>query len=310
MDRKEFLKTLAAAGLATTMSFDEKMAVMAQARDDAAPTPDMVAVLGGEPAPMFRKAIEAMGGMSRYVKKGDRVVVKPNAAWDKTPEMAANTNPELLVEIVQSCFEAGAKEVIVFDHTCDDWRKSYKSSGIEEAVTEAGAKMIPADEERYYREVSLPKGKNLKTTKIHEAILDCDVWLNVPILKVHRGSKMTISMKNYMGIVWDRQIFHRNDLSQSIADVCTLEKKPVLNIVDAYRLMKSNGPRGLNEADVVLTKGLFISPNIVAVDAAATKFLGQVEKMTVEEVNHLAYGEALGLGTTNLESLDIKRIKI
>ena len=308
MNRKEFLKSLVAASLASSVVSFDRFSLLAQGRDGS--VPDMVAVLGGEPPEMFEKGIAAFGGIGNYVKKGDRVVLKPNAAWDRVPELAANTNPELMAAVVKACFNAGAKEVLAFDHTCDNWKKSYENSGIEKAVNEAGGKMIPADEEGYYQEVALPLGKSLKKTKIHKAILDCDVWLNIPILKVHRGAKMTVSMKNLMGIVWNRQEFHRNDLSQSIADINTFSKKPALNIVDAYRLMKSNGPRGLGEGDVVLTKGLFISPDPVAVDAAATKFLGRVTKMTVEEVNHIAYAHELGLGTMDLDSLNIERIKM
>lgn len=308
MDRKEFLKSLAAAGLVATVMPHSELTLLAQGGQDG--MPDMVAVLGGEPAAMFGEGIATMGGISKYISKGDRVVLKPNAAWDRPPEMAANTNPELMSAIVKACFEGGAKEVLVFDHTCDNWKKSYENSGIERAVTAAGAKMIPADEEEYYREIDFPQGKVLKKAKVHKAILDCDVWFNIPILKVHRGAKMTVAMKNLMGIVWNRQFFHRHDLSQAIADVNTLKKKPALNIVDAYRVMKSNGPRGLGEGDVVLTKGLFISSDPVAVDTAATKFLGRVTKMTVEEVNHIAYARDLGLGTTDLDSLNIERIKL
>ena len=198
----------------------------------------------------------------------------------------------------------------MFDHTCEDWRKCYKNSGIEEAAKAAGAKVMPAHEESYYREVELPKAKSLKTAKIHSAILDCDVWINVPILKNHGGAKMTISMKNHMGIVWDRGFFHRNDLQQCIADICTISKPAVLNVVDAYRLMKTNGPRGKSEADVVLAKGLFMSPDIVAVDTAATKFFNQVEKMPLEVVGHLAKGEELKIGTMDINRLKVKRIKI
>ena len=308
MDRKEFLKSLATAGLTVAVMSCDELSLLAQSGQDG--TPDMVAVLGGEPAAMFEKGIAAMGGISKYVSKGDRVVLKPNAAWDRVPEMAANTNPDLMSAIVKACFEGGAKEVLVFDHTCDNWKKSYESSGIEKAITDAGAKMIPADEEEYYKEIEIPRGKILKKAKVHKAIIDCDVWFNIPILKVHRGAKMTVAMKNLMGIVWNRQFFHRHDLSQTIADINTLEKKPALNIVDAYRVMKSNGPRGLGEGDVVLTKGLFISPDPVAVDTAATKFLGHITKMTVEEVNHIAYAHDLGLGTTDLDSLNIERIKL
>ena len=252
MDRREFLKTLALTGAAVTMKWDGVMDIMAQNTSQAGGC-DLVAVMGGEPAEMFRKAIAEFGGMGKFVKAGQKVVVKPNIGWDKVPELAGNTNPELVSEIIKQCFDAGAKEVVVFDHTCDDWRKCYKN---------------------------------------------------------HGGAKMTISMKNHMGIVWDRGFFHRNDLQQCIADICTISKPAVLNVVDAYRLMKTNGPRGKSEADVVLAKGLFMSPDIVAVDTAATKFFNQVEKMPLEVVGHLAKGEELKIGTMDINRLKVKRIKI
>ena len=198
----------------------------------------------------------------------------------------------------------------VFDHTCDDWIKCYKNSGIEDAAKAAGAKVMPAHQESYYREIALPRGKKMKKAKVHEAILDSDVWINVPILKNHGGANLTISMKNHMGIVWDRGYFHQNDLQQCIADICTLDKKAVLNVVDAYRILKTNGPRGRSASDVVLTKGLFMSQDIVAVDTAAAKFFNQVRTMPLESVKHLANGQALKIGTMDLDTLNIKRIKL
>ncbi len=314
MDRRNFLKSLALAGAALTVKQSGAMTLLTQ-HFNAAPLPatgayDLVAVMGGTPVNMFRKGIAEMGGMSKFVKKGYKVVVKPNIGWDKKPELAANTNPELVAEIISQCFKAGAKEVVVFDHTCDDWRKCYANSGIEAAAKAAGAKVLPAHEESYYRNVNLPKGKSLKSTQVHKAILDSDVWINVPVLKNHGGAKMSISMKNHMGIVWDRGFFHSHDLQQCIADVCTLEKAAVLNVVDAYRLMKDNGPRGKSEADVVLSKGLFISQDIVAVDTAATSFFNQVRKMPLETVGHLAKAQAHKLGTMSIDKLNVKRIKM
>ena len=161
--------------------------------------PDLVAVMGGEPEEMFRRAISELGGMKQFVKPGQKVVVKPNIGWDKVPELAGNTNPKLIEEIVRQCFAAGAKEVVVFDHTCDDWQKCYKNSGIEAAAKKAGAKVMPAHLESYYKPIDLPKGKKMKKAKVHEAILDCDVWINVPILKNHGGANLTISMKKSHG---------------------------------------------------------------------------------------------------------------
>ncbi len=313
MDRRNFLKAAALTGAAVTAIKDAgAMNILTQSFQGKSETSayDLVAVMGGEPEEMFRRAIEEMGGMKNFISPGDKVCVKPNIGWDKTPEMAATTNPELVVEIIRQCFDAGAKEVTVFDHTCDDWIKCYASSGIEEAAKAAGAKVVPAHQESYYKAVSLPKAKSLKNAKIHQAIVDSDKWINVPVLKNHGGAQLTISMKNYMGIVWDRGFFHANDLQQCIADVCSYEKRPVLNVVDAYRMMKTSGPRGKSEADVVLSKGLFISQDIVAVDTAAANFFNQVREMPLNKVTHLAKGEALGIGTMQLDKLNIKRVRI
>ena len=312
MNRRDFLKAAALTGAAFTLKMNGGTAVLAQTiKNSATGKPvDLVAVMGGEPEEMFKRAIAEVGGMSKFVKKGQKVVVKPNIGWDKTPEMAANTNPKLVSEIIRQCFDAGAKEVVVFDHTCNDWQKCYKNSGIEAAAKEAGAKVLPGNDESYYRSVKLPKGKKMKDAKVHSAILDCDVWINVPVLKHHGGAQMTIAMKNLMGICWDRQIFHKVDLQQCIADMCTLGKKPTLNVVDAYRVLKANGPQGKTESDVHLAKALFLSQDIVAVDTAAAKFFNQVREIPLDHVSHIANGQALKLGTMNVEALNVKRIKM
>ncbi len=311
MQRRDFLKAIAISGATVAIKMNDGMGILAQTvNSSSGKAIDIMAVMGGEPAAMFRKAISEMGGMSKFIKKGQTVVVKPNIGWDRKPELAANANPQLVGEIVKQCISAGAKEVIVFDHTCDDWVKCYKTSGIEDAAKAAGAKVVPADKESYYRTVSLPKGKKLTETKIHQAILDSDVWINVPVLKHHGGANLSMSMKNYMGIVWDRRIFHSTDLQQCIADVCTYTKKPVLNVVDAYRIMTTNGPQGRSENDVVTTKGLFISQDIVAVDTAAAKFFNQVREMPLDHVKHLANGESLKIGTMQIDKLNIKRVKM
>ena len=310
MKRRDFLKAASLTGIASTIKLYDGMDLMAQKVSKSATGCDLVAVMGGEPAVMFRKAIAEFGGMGEFVKKGYKVTIKPNIGWDRTPELAGNTNPELVSEIIKQCLQAGAKEVIVFDHTCDNWIKCYKNSGIEAAVKAAGAKMMPANEESYYREISLARAKILKKAKVHTAILDSDVWINVPVLKNHGGAKMTIALKNHMGIVWDRGFFHRNDLQQCIADICTISKPAVLNVVDAYRVVKSNGPQGRSAADVVTSKALFVSTDIVAVDTAATKFFNQIVTMPLESVKHIKKGEELNLGTMNIDSLKVKKINI
>lgn len=309
MERRNFIKTAIFGGLAGAVKLKsndlfagEKMSVSA--------SNDLVAVMGGEPAQMYQKAIEAMGGISKFVKKGAKVVIKPNIGWDKSPELAANTNPELVSAIIKDCLKAGAAEVTVFDHTCDEWQACYKNSGIESAAKAAGAKVAFAHDEKYFKTVKLPNAVRLKEVKIHESIVDCDVWINVPILKTHGGARMTASMKNFMGIVWDRRFWHANDLQQCIADCSTYEKMPVLNIVDAYRIMTQNGPKGKSIEDVQIAKALFISTDIVAADTAAVKFFSQFKEMTVEEVSHIGLAAKMNVGTTEIDKLKVERIRI
>ncbi|MDR2801778.1 MAG: DUF362 domain-containing protein [Prevotellaceae bacterium] len=308
MERRNFLKTLALGGAAGMMQLRPEGLLAKPAKAPAAAN-DLVAVMGGEPAQLYAKAIAAMGGIGKFVKKGQRVVIKPNIGWDRKPELAADTNPELVAAIVKDCLAAGATEVGVFDHTCDDWKQCYKTSGIEDAVKAAGGKMLFAHEEKYYREVAIPQGKRLKKAKVHEAILDYDVWINVPVLKNHGGAKMTIAMKNSMGVVWDRRFWHSNDLQQCIADFSTY-KKPALNIVDAYRIMTQNGPQGTSLNDVQVPKALFIAIDPVAVDTASVNFFSQYKTMTINDASHIKLGEAMKVGTTQLDTLKVERIKL
>lgn len=310
MKRRDFLKTSVIAGAALSLNFDKLRAALASNTVEVEQAPDMVAVMGGEPEVMLDKALEALGGIGNYVRKGQKVVIKPNIGWDRAPEMAGNTNPKLVKALVKKCLEAGASKVTVFDHTCDNWQKCYQTSGIAEAVREAGGIIMPANDEKYFKEVSIPNGVNLKSAKIHEALIEADVWFNVPVLKNHGGAKLTCAMKNYMGIVWDRRFFHQNDLQQCIADICTWQKRPALNIVDAYRIMFQNGPQGRSASDVATLKSMIVSPNIVAVDTASLRLFNQVKQLDLAAAAHIGKGEALHLGTTQLDSISIKRIKI
>jgi uncharacterized protein (DUF362 family) len=309
MKRRDFLKTSAAVGVAA-LTFDKLQAAVSANTLMVEAVPDMVAVMGGEPAQLLERALKEMGGIEKYVKKGQSVVIKPNIGWDKKPDFAANTNPELVETLIKQCFKAGAKSVTVFDHTCDNWQKCYENSGIKKAAEAAGATVLPGNDEIYYKEVKIPRGIKLKSTKIHQALLDADVWFNVPVLKNHGGAKMSIAMKNYMGIVWDRQFFHSNDLQQCIADTCTWQKKPALNIIDAYRCMRKNGPQGRSVSDTSLLKALIVSTDIVAADTAAIGLFNQVEKMEINQVGHIANGENLKLGTQKIEKLNVKKIKL
>jgi uncharacterized protein (DUF362 family) len=307
MKRRDFIRKAVSLGALSgaAMTLGNYRGLFAHEANAYALPFDMVAIKGGEPDAMFDKAIASMGGMKQFVKPNQTVVLKPNIGWDTPPERAACTNPVLVGRIVEHCKMAGAKAVYVFDNTCNEWTRCYKNSGIEEAVKKAGGTMVPGNSEGYYHPVTLKNAKILKSAKIHEKILESDVFINVPILKTHDGAKLTISLKNLMGVVWDRMFWHANDLQQCIADFGTF-KKPTLNIVDAYRVMKRNGPRGVSVADVLTLKYQIISTDMVAADAAATKLLN----LEPAQVKHIGLAEALGVGTQNLEKLNINRITI
>jgi uncharacterized protein (DUF362 family) len=312
MDRREFFKKSILAGVAagaalTLGDFNKVFAGKLPPAGSANPTGsyDLVAVKDGEPAQMFDKAIESMGGMRNFVKKNQTVVVKPNIGWDTSPERGANTNPALIKRIIEQCYSAGAKTVYVFDNTCDNWTKCYQNSGIEKAVKDAGGKLVPANSESNYQKVDVKSGKKLRDAKVHELILSSDVFINVPVLKSHGSSVITSAMKNHMGIVWDRGYWHRNDLNQCIADFASY-RKPDLNVVDAYRVMTKRGPRGVSEEDVVIMKSLLMSKDIVAVDAAAAKLFGSEPS----KIAYINLAHEAGLGVMDLTKLSINRIKM
>jgi uncharacterized protein (DUF362 family) len=306
MKRRDFLKKSAGITIASGAMFSVGgLGDLIASENKLAGPYDMVAIKGGSPEVMFQKAIAELGGMKAFVKTGQTVVVKPNIGWDATPERAANTNPKLVGEIVKQCYAAGAKKVYVFDNTCDEWTRCYKNSGIEEAVNTAGGEMVTGKDETMYREVSVTKGVKLKYAKVHKLILDSDVFINVPVLKNHGGATMSLTMKNLMGIVWDRGYWHKTDLHQCIADFATY-RKPDLNVIDGYNVMKRNGPRGVSVDDVVNMKYQILSKDMVAADTAAVKVFG----IEVSAVQHIGLAEKLGVGTTNLESLKIQRITI
>ncbi len=307
MKRRDFLvKGLGAgilAGSGVSMNGFSKLMGNPSAPEDG--DFDLVAIKGTSPADMFDEGINAIGGISEFVKPGQTVVVKPNIGWDAVPERAANTNPELIGRIVKRCYEAGAKSVSVFDNTCDEWKKCYSNSGIEQEVNNAGGAIVPGNSESYYKEVKISEGKSLTETKVHELILNSDVFINVPVLKSHSSAKLTIGMKNLMGVVWDRRFWHKNDLHQCIADYTTF-RKPDLNVIDAYRVMKRNGPRGVSTEDVILLDSMLISRDIVAADAAATKLFG----LEPEDIPYIVIADEMGIGTMDLSKLNIKRIKM
>ncbi len=305
MRRRDFIKKSAGAGMVAGAAFSIGGFKSFRAVKEYDKY-DMVAVMGGNPDAMFDLGIQELGGMGTFVRKGQTVVVKPNIGWDVIPELAANTNPLLVKRIIEHCLKAGAKDVYVFDHTIDNGVNCYKNSGIEKAAKSAGAKVVPAISEKYYQEVEIPGGIKLKKTKVHELIMETDVFINVPVLKDHNSTRMTCCLKNMMGVVWDRGFWHANNLNQCIVDYALFHKKPALNIIDCYNVMVKHGPQGVSKADVVQMKSQIITTDWVAGDTAASKMLG-VETSRIEYIP-MAY--KLGLGNMEIDQLNIKRIKM
>jgi uncharacterized protein (DUF362 family) len=306
MKRRDFIRKSTGAGLAAGAALSVGGYDRLWTSSPASLKYDMVAIMGGSPEAMFDLGIQELGGMGAFIQKGQKVLVKPNIGWDRTPEFAANTNPGLVARIIEHCFKAGAKEVYVFDHTCDNWVNCYKNSGIEKAAKGAGAKVVPGNSENYYQQIEIPGGIKLKSAKVHELLLSTDVFINVPVLKNHNSTRMTSCLKNMMGVVWDRGYWHSNNLNQCIADYAVFEKKPALNIIDCYNVMVKNGPQGVSKEDVVLKQSQIITPDWVAGDVASAKMLGA----EIEKIEYIAMAHKMGLGNMNLDSQNIKRIKM
>lgn len=303
MKRRQFIKTSAKVGLVAGTSLLTPWSSLL-ANPATQNSYDLVAIKNSTPDKMFDAGIQALGGMKSFVKKGQTVVVKPNIAWDTEPDRAANTHPLLVQRITEHCIEAGARKVYVFDHTCNSWRKTYKKSGIEAAVKHAGGTMVPGNREKDFHPVRVA-GKRLDGAQEHELILESDVFINVPVLKSHGSASITVSMKNLMGIVWDRSHWHSNDLHQCIADFACY-RKPDLNVVDAYNVMMQNGPRGISTDDVVNMKTQLISTDMVTADTAAAKLFG----INPDDVEYIQYAAKQGGGRKDLGNLAIKRITL
>lgn len=307
MDRREFLKKTASGTFVagSTIALGSHSKLFGWTDISSPPAYDLVAVKGGEPDVMFDKAIESLGGMATFVGRGKTVLVKPNIGWDVEPELGGNTNPKLVRRIIEHCYNAGAKKVYVFDHTCDRWTKTYLKSQIQRLAQDAGATVVSGASEGYYQQVKVPRGQELTEAKVHELLLSSDVFINVPILKHHDSSKLTIGMKNLMGVVWDRGYWHRTGLHQCIADFASY-RKPDLTVVDAYLVMKQNGPRGTSKEDVLTLKSQIISTDIVAADAAAAKLFG----VEPDDIQYISLASQMKLGRKNLDALSINRIRL
>jgi uncharacterized protein (DUF362 family) len=265
----------------------------------------VVVTRGGEPEALVRQAIASLGGIEKFVPREANVIVKPNICVAyHTYEYAATTNPWVVGTLVKMCFEAGAASVKVMDYPFGGTQqKAYEISGIKEQVEAAGGEMANMLSYKYIPTQN-PTAAVLKTTAVYDDILKADVLINVPIAKQHGSSRLTLGMKNLMGVINNRGALHTN-LGQCIADLNALIK-PQLTVVDAVRILTANGPTGGNLADVKKLDTVIASPDVVAADSYAASLFG----MKPEDLDYIVIGTGMGLGRSDIQNLNVQVIQV
>ncbi|MBL7163882.1 MAG: DUF362 domain-containing protein [Anaerolineales bacterium] len=304
ISRREFLQVLLLGGFSSMFGRN----LLSLTDFETIETEFDLAVARGDsatPTALVQAAIAALGGMEAFVKPGDDVIIKPNiVAADYSYQYAAYTNPEVVAAVTALCIGAGAERVRVMDRpsssTCE---QVYARSGIGDAVTTAGGQMEVMSDIKY-RKVDIPDGLDISNWSVYGDVLDTDVFINVPIAKHHRLSKLTLSMKNLMGVITQRNQFHPN-LGQRIADLASLIR-PTLTIMDAVNILMDRGPRGGNLSDVKQMNTIIASQDFVATGAYAATFFDK----TGADIDALRLGAEMGLGTIDLDSLNIEEIAV
>lgn len=267
--------------------------------------PHLVVARGEQPEEMVRQGIKALGGMERYMKPGADVIIKPNICVGyNAPEFASTTNPWVVGALVKLCLEAGAKSVRVMDYPFGGTAEQcYRVSGIEEQVIAAGGSMEVMKAIKYV-EMDIPNAVSLKKTKIFQDILNADLLINVPIAKDHSMAKLTLGMKNLMGVIREREVIHPS-FEKNLVDLVSLVR-PHLTIIDAIRTLMDHGPTGGDLDDVKVQNTLIFSPDIVAADAYATRLFN----MTPEDIRYIMAAAERGLGKADLSGLKIEEISV
>ncbi len=296
MNRREFLKTAVITGAATIIPPGLRNLSAAQ-------YPDIAVVTGIDPQNITLAAVNALGGIKRFISRGDIVVVKPNIGWDRAPEFAANTNPFVVGAVVRMCFEAGAGRVKVFDNTCDNARSSYTKSGIAAEAKRFGAEVIYMEDRRFV-EVDI-KGNTLKKWPVYRDALDADKLINVPVAKDHGISKLTLSMKNMMGVMGGRRGKLHRKLGENLVDMARF-MRPALNVLDAVRILTANGPTGGNLKDVRRLDTVIAATDMVAIDSYGATLFG----MKGADLDYVKIADAARIGRMDIENLKIRKIKI
>ena len=266
-------------------------------------SPDLAVVKGKDPYKITKEVISLLGGMGKFISKGDIVIVKPNIGWDRKPQQAANTNPQVVKAVVEECYQAGAKQVKVIDNPCNQARRTYARSGIAQAAKSAGAKVYFPDP-RHLKKINL-KGEWLKEWEVFSDFLEADKIINVPIAKHHSLTKLTMGMKNWIGCLGGKRNQLHQHIDQAITDLAAFFK-PCLTILDAYRILIKNGPQGGRLSDVKLQKTVIAGIDYVAVDSFGATLFG----LKPENLGYLQLAYKRGLGEIHLEKLVIEERKI
>ncbi|MDW7760806.1 MAG: DUF362 domain-containing protein [Acidobacteriota bacterium] len=292
MKRRTFIRNIALGGLAASTPL--------RLYPLQAGLPDIGYVEGESPAELTKKAVSLIGGMSRFVSRGARVVVKPNIGWDRTPEMAANTNPDVVAAVVEMALEAGAKEAVVIDNTTNQAKRCYVRSGIQEAARQAGARVIFMDERRVRK---MPIGGEwIKEWDVLLDVIETDVLINVPIAKHHSLCRLTLGMKNWLGgIAGARNQLHQ-DIDKAVVDLAAFFK-PALTVLDGYRILIRNGPQGGRISDTELKKTVAAGVDPVAVEAVGASLFD----IDPKDLPFIKMGQDRGLGQLDLGSLHIEK---
>jgi uncharacterized protein (DUF362 family) len=300
MTRRKFLKT-AAAGIALGLTCRPSLAIASEEVD--------LAVISGDPVTATQKALEALGGISRFVKKGERVVLKPNMSFTRTPEFGATTHPQVVATVARACMEAGAPQVLVLDHTLHRAELCLERTGIREACKNIpGVHVLTLQERKFFREIKIPQGKVLERVEVMREVLDSPVLINIPVAKSHSATGVSMGIKGLMGLIWDREVFHSKlNMNQALADLATVIK-PQLTILDATRALTSGGPGGPGE---VKKPNLIIAGiDPIAVDSygvSVAPWYGQTFKG--RQVEHLLIAHQRGLGKIDTEQLNVLKEK-
>ncbi len=300
MDRRTFIKLAALTGAG--LSLPNGLNVLAEAAETAA-RPDLVVAHGASPEKIVMAALDAMGGIKKFISRGDIVVIKPNMAWDRTPEQAVNTNPEVVAAVVKLCFEAGARKVKVFDRPVNDPRRCYVQSGIAPAAKALGADADYMDE-RKFRDMAI-NGQALKSWPLYSDVFEADKVINIPIAKHHGLAKLTMSMKNWMGVMGGSRRQIHQKLDESLVDL-SMKIKPTLTILDAVRILTANGPQGGSLADVKKLNTVIVGVDPVAIDSYGATLFG----MKGSDLGYVTLGHKLGLGQMDLNKLKIRKIQV